>query len=84
MGLANRVAPPGQALDVALELAEQLCAFPQMCMRNDRAVALAQWSLSSEEIMALEYRLGRETLRSGETLDGAGRFARGEGRHGRF
>jgi enoyl-CoA hydratase len=31
-----------------------------------------------------EVALGLETLRSGETVSGAQRFARGEGRHGEF
>src|SRR3990167_5069414 len=45
MGLANRLAPRGGALDAALELAAQLSAFPQTCLRNDRLSALGQWSL---------------------------------------
>lgn len=84
MGLANRVVPSGQALEAALELAEQLSAFPQTCMRHDRAVALAQWSLEHDAVLALEYRLGRQTLQSGESRDGATRFAEGVGRHGAF
>jgi len=84
MGLANRVVPPGQALEAALELAEQLSAFPQTCLRHDRALALAQWSLEHDAVLALEHRLGRQTLRTGESVEGASRFARGEGRHGRF
>ena len=42
IGLANRLAPKGEALSVALELAAQLSAFPQNCMRNDRASAIGQ------------------------------------------
>jgi enoyl-CoA hydratase len=34
--------------------------------------------------MANEYRLGFETVSSGETLEGASRFAAGAGRHGSF
>src|SRR5881394_2574155 len=34
IGLANRLAPKGQALEVALELARQISGFPQLCMRN--------------------------------------------------
>src|SRR5579862_2603590 len=45
MGLVNRLAPKGGALDVAVALAGQIAAFPQTCMRNDRRSALAQWSL---------------------------------------
>jgi len=32
--------------------------------------------------MALEMQLGMEVVQSGETVEGAGRFSRGQGRHG--
>ncbi len=84
MGLANRLAPPGQALDAALALAESLTAFPQLCLRNDRLSSYRQWSLSLDEALAEETRLGLEVLASGETRRGAARFATGKGRHGDF
>jgi len=83
-GLANRLAPPGGALKAAIALAEEIAAFPQVCMRNDRASALSQWSLPETDAMVEEMRGGLDTLHSGETLEGAGRFISGEGRHGRF
>ena len=39
MGLANRIVEPGQALSAARELAMQLAAFPQLCLRSDRMSA---------------------------------------------
>ena len=36
MGLANRLTRPGGALDGALDLARQIAAFPNRCMRSDR------------------------------------------------
>ena len=84
MGLANRVVPSGQALDAALELAAQLSAFPQACLRSDRASALAQWSLGWVAATTHEVTLGRATLATGESRDGANRFASGAGRHGSF
>lgn len=83
-GLANRLTEPGAALDGALLLAEQLAAFPQRCLRSDHASALEQWSLPEWDALANETELGLGTIRSGETLEGASRFAAGEGRHGRF
>ena len=83
-GLANRLTEPGGALDGALALAEQLAAFPQRCLRSDRASVLGQWSRSEWDALAEETELGLDTIRSGETLEGASRFAAGEGRHGRF
>ena len=84
IGLANRVTPTGGALDAALALAEQIAGFPQLCMRNDRQSMLEQWSLDWEAATRSEARLGRETLRSGSSRDGAKRFTSGEGRHGAF
>jgi enoyl-CoA hydratase len=84
MGLANRVVPDGQALSAAVELAKQIAAFPQGCLRNDRRSALDQWSLSWDEAVAREIELGIETLRSGEAAAGAARFTSGEGRGGVF
>jgi enoyl-CoA hydratase len=84
MGLANRVVAPGTSRAEAECLAEQIAAFPQQCMRNDRRSAWQQHGLSLEEAMRNEFKLGLETIRSGETLDGAGRFDGGAGRHGKF
>jgi enoyl-CoA hydratase len=84
MGLANRVVDPGRSLDEAVSLAEAISRFPQACMRNDRRSAHEQFGLPFEEAMRNEFRLGMATIASGETLDGAGRFAAGAGRHGSF
>ena len=84
MGLANRVASTGQALAVALALGEEIAAFPQTCLRNDRLSLLEQWALPEEEAMRNEFKRGLHTLASGESVQGATRFAQGEGKHGRF
>ena len=84
IGLANRLAPQGEALAVALALARQISAFPQLCMRNDRLSALGQWSLDWDQAQAAEVRLGLETLATGSAVEGATRFAQGQGRGGAF
>lgn len=84
IGLANRVAPSGAVLDHAISLAKEIAAFPQACMRSDRRSAIEQWSLSEEEAIANEMRLGMQIIESGETRAGATRFAGGAGRHGDF
>jgi enoyl-CoA hydratase len=84
MGLANRLVEPGTALAEAIVLAKQLANFPQRCMRSDRLSSYQQWDLDQAEALKLETRLGLETIRSGETLEGAQRFAAGAGRHGQF
>lgn len=83
-GLANRLAPPGGALPAAVELARQIAAFPQRCLRADRRSALAQWGQDLDEALAAEFTGGMEVVASGETVEGASRFAGGEGRHGAF
>jgi len=84
IGLANRLAEPGRALEGALELAEQLTRFPPRCLRSDRRSAYEQWGLPFDEAMRNEFRLGMATIESGETRAGASRFAAGKGRHGSF
>jgi enoyl-CoA hydratase len=84
IGLANRKVPAGQALPEALKLAREIAAFPQQCLRNDRASALRQAGRSMREALAQEFALGLQTLNSGEAGAGASRFVAGAGRHGRF
>jgi enoyl-CoA hydratase len=82
IGLVNRVVEPGRALEAAVELAAEITGLPQTCLRSDRASVHDQWSLDLGAALSNETRLGRATIASGETQDGATRFARGEGRHG--
>lgn len=82
MGLVNRVVETGKSLDAALDLASELVAMPQQCLRSDRASAYEQWDLGWEAAMENEVRRGLEVLASGETMEGASRFAKGAGRHG--
>ncbi|HMC41839.1 MAG TPA: crotonase/enoyl-CoA hydratase family protein [Acidimicrobiales bacterium] len=84
MGLANRAVEPGQARQAALELAGQLAAFPQNCLRSDRLSSYEQWALSLEAALVAEHRHGIDTLRTGEAAEGAARFTSGVGRHGAF
>lgn len=84
MGLANRLVAPGEALAAAVGLARELAAFPQRCLRSDRLSATVQWTLPLHDALREETQRGLEVIRSGETLEGAARFAGGAGRHGRF
>ena len=84
MGLANRVVEDGKALKSALELAEEISLFPQLCMRKDRQSLYEQWDLDIDMALINETKLGLEVIRSGQTAEGAKRFASGKGRHGSF
>ncbi|MGD9879950.1 MAG: crotonase/enoyl-CoA hydratase family protein [Reyranella sp.] len=82
IGLANRLAAPGQALVTARQLAHELARLPQAALRSDRRSAIEQWSLDWEQATLNEYRHGIATVATGETEAGARRFAAGQGRHG--
>jgi enoyl-CoA hydratase len=82
MGLANRITPKGAALNEALTLAKELAALPQRCLRSDRLSAIEQWSLGWREATLNEFHRGMTVINSGESKEGATRFAGGAGRHG--
>jgi enoyl-CoA hydratase len=63
-------------------LAHELADLPQRCLRNDRRSAIEQWDLDLATATAREAELGRDTIASGEALEGAARFRAGAGRHG--
>ncbi|MCF6389337.1 crotonase/enoyl-CoA hydratase family protein [Mycobacterium sp. MBM] len=80
IGLANRVVPKGQARAAAEELAAQLAALPQSCLRADRLSAIHQWG--ETEPAALDFEFASLAKVSSELLAGAQRFVDGAGRHG--
>ena len=63
----------------AVDLARQLAALPQFCLRSDRMSMIEQWGITEEEAAVNEARRGRAVVDSGETREGAQRFA-GRGR----
>lgn len=83
MGLANRVVTDGSALEEAQALARQIAAFPQQCMKTDRLSAYQQWDCELPEALRREGAGGYPVVFA-EAIDGAARFAGGEGRHGKF
>jgi enoyl-CoA hydratase len=82
MGLVNRVVPAGTARTEAEALAHQLAALPQTSLREDRLSLLEQQGLEEDAALANELAHGLRSL-ADRALDGAARFAAGEGRHGR-
>ena len=84
IGLVNRVVEPGKTLATAIELARTLAEFPQHGLRADRMSVYKQWSLDWEQARQNELRGGLDVLASGESREGAQRFASGAGRHGSF
>jgi enoyl-CoA hydratase len=82
MGLANRLVESGAAIEGAVTLAHDLARLPQLCLRSDRRSSYEQWALSLDDALGNELERGAATIASGETLEGAARFASGAGRHG--
>jgi enoyl-CoA hydratase len=80
IGLANRVVPKGRSRQAAEELAAQLAALPQQCLRSDRLSALHQWGTAESD--ALDFEFASISRVAAEANEGAGRFAAGAGRHG--
>ncbi len=82
MGLANRLVPPGQALDAAIALAGELASRPQAALRSDRLSSYEQWSLPLDRALQREYEHGMRALETGELFTGLDRYASGEWRAG--
>jgi enoyl-CoA hydratase len=80
MGLLTEVVPPGRHVERALEMAQALAAFPQQTMLADRAAAIAGSGMPLPDGLSLERAAGAATY--ADALDGAARFAGGEGRGG--
>jgi len=74
IGLVDRVVPAGTALDAAVELAEQIAAFPWRCVMNDRRAVYDGLGLGLAEALANEDRLGREVIFADDFAAGVARF----------
>lgn len=83
MGLVNRVVKKGEARNEAIALAEEIAAFPQLCMREDRLSMYEGLGRSELEAISIEYQHGLTSVRGG-MRDEVSRFVAGEGRHGSF
>jgi enoyl-CoA hydratase len=82
IGFANRVVPPGEARAAAEALAAEIARFPQACVRSDRRSVYDAFGREELDALAVEFDHGVGVL--GEAVQGAARFAGGEGRGGAF
>jgi enoyl-CoA hydratase len=83
-GLANRVVPKGESRAEAENLAAGIARLPQICLREDRHSVYEQFGGDLAAALKNEFAHGGRTLASGETIEGASRFASGKGRSGNF
>jgi len=79
-GLVNRLAPAGEALKTALEMGEVIAQFPQATVRTDREAVYDGLGSTLEQGLAAEGWHGSRALET--AVEGADRFAGGEGRGG--
>jgi enoyl-CoA hydratase len=80
IGLVNRVVPSGTAIEAAQQLAAELAALPQACLRHDRLSLLEQDGMDETDALANELRHGLLSL--AEADSGIAAFRAGRGRHG--
>jgi enoyl-CoA hydratase len=83
MGLVSRVVESGTARVSAIALAEEIAAFPEVCMRGDRLSTYEGLSLTEAEALRIEFDHGTVSMNA-DMLSGVENFKTGTGRHGRF
>jgi enoyl-CoA hydratase len=83
IGLVSRVVGRGHVRAAALDLAEEIAAFPEVCMREDRLSMYEGLGRPEAEAMTLEFAHGMTSL-GADMREHVGRFVAGEGRHGSF
>ena len=81
---ANRVVAKGRAREEAQALALRIAGFPPNCVRSDRQSAYDSLGARLGAALRREHALGMRSAATGESLEGARRFAAGAGRHGGF
>ncbi len=79
-GLVNRVAPSGDAVDRAVELADRIAGFPQQTIRTDLKAVYEGIGMPLERGLEIEAWNGLHSMPTAQ--EGASRFASGAGRHG--
>jgi enoyl-CoA hydratase len=80
IGLLTEVVAEGEHLRRAVELANNLARFPQATMLADRRAAIEGLGMTLEQGLLLESQAGPDTYL--DAVQGAARFADGEGRGG--
>ena len=81
IGLAEYAAPKGEALQVALELAERIAGFPQGAVRADKSSVWQSSGMPLRDALMLETEISARA-RDLDAQAGARKFASGLGRHG--
>ena len=83
IGLVTRISEKGKVREEAEALALQIAGFPPIAMLSDRHAIYDQQGRPEAEAVLREGELAKEAQFK-EAKAGAGRFAKGQGRHGDF
>jgi len=83
IGLATRKVARGTTRAAAEKLAAEIAQFPPLAMTSDRRSAYESFDRDQAAAIQREMELSLDARRQ-EAQEGAGRFAGGEGRHGKF
>lgn len=83
IGLATRKAARGTTRAEAEKLAREIAGFPPIAMTSDRQSAYESFDRDQQAAIRREMELSLAARRQ-ESQSGAARFARGQGRHGKF
>jgi enoyl-CoA hydratase len=75
MGIVNRLAPPGQALDVARELAAGIVRNAPLALQASKAIVQRAPEWPEAEAWAKQDELGGPVFRSEDAQEGARAFA---------
>jgi enoyl-CoA hydratase/carnithine racemase len=70
LGLINRVVPSGTCVDVAVELAEEICQAAPLSVRYSKRVARATFTLGEEEAVALAAAERQAMVESEDSREG--------------
>ncbi len=74
LGLVNRIVEPGQAVEAAIALAEQICAAAPLAVRASRKVVLASAFEDDETLKAMTNEQFAAVLQSEDTKEGLTAF----------
>lgn len=74
IGLATELVPKGQALSRALALAQELAAYPQICLRADRQMVYDNIEFDLDKALMHEAKIAASVIASGEPFEGVRRY----------
>lgn len=75
LGLVNRIAPPGGALDLSLELAESIARNAPLAIAATKQILSKAYDWTEEEAWPEHRKIARAALRSKDATEGARAFA---------